>query len=140
MSAGLPPAQTAASWRSIRYRDCLLLAESDRSALQRSSPTSSSEQAGLAPDLPQVADIRQQGLMVGIELMEDPARKIPFPPEQMIGHRVITRARDKGVVIRPLGDVIILMPPLSISAEELDFLLDAVRDAVREVFESPRMQ
>ena len=89
-------------------------------------------------DLPQVADIRQQGLMVGIELMEDPARKIPFPPEQMIGHRIITRARDKGVVIRPLGDVIILMPPLSISAEELDFLLDAVRDATREIVEGMR--
>jgi len=78
--------------------------------------------------------------MVGIELMEDPARKIPFPPEQMIGHRIITRARDKGVIIRPLGDVIILMRPLSISADELDFLLDAVHDAVREVLESPRMQ
>ena len=76
--------------------------------------------------------------MVGIELMEDPARKIPFPPEQMIGHRIITRARDKGVVIRPLGDVIILMPPLSISAEELDFLLDAVRDATREIVEGMR--
>ncbi|MHB8381898.1 MAG: adenosylmethionine--8-amino-7-oxononanoate transaminase [Candidatus Binataceae bacterium] len=87
-------------------------------------------------DLPYVADIRQQGLMVGIELMEDGARKIPFPQERMIGHQIIKRARDKGVIIRPLGNVIILIPPLSITADELDFLLDAVRDATREIVES----
>jgi len=113
----------------------------DEKIIDRIQPRIAQMAAGLRArfaDLPQVADIRQQGLMVGIELMEDPARKIPFPPEQMIGHRIITRARDKGVVIRPLGDVIILMPPLSISAEELDFLLDAVRDATREIVEGMR--
>jgi adenosylmethionine-8-amino-7-oxononanoate aminotransferase len=83
--------------------------------------------------LSHVADIRQCGLMVGIELMEDPARRIGFDPARTIGHQVIRRARDKGVIIRPLGDVIILMPPLSIGADELAMLMDATYDSIREV-------
>ncbi len=83
--------------------------------------------------LPHVADVRQWGTMVGIELMRDPERKAAYAPAEKIGARVIQEARTRGVMIRPLGNIVILMPPLSITDTELSFLLDMVRDAIRTV-------
>ena len=62
--------------------------------------------ARVAP-LPGVAEVRQRGFMVGIEL--DRAR-----PAQRLGHQVTLAARRRGAIIRPLGDVVVLMPPLAI--------------------------
>ena len=87
--------------------------------------------------LAHVADIRQWGMMLGIELMRDPKQKIPYAAAEKIGIRVIKEARRHGVMIRPLGSVIILMPPLSITMEELTFLLDVVRSAIISVTEEP---
>jgi len=86
--------------------------------------------------LAHVADIRQWGMMVGIELMRDPARKISYTATEKIGMRVIKEARTHGVIIRPLGNVIVLMPPLSISLKELTLLLDVVRAAIVTVTEN----
>jgi adenosylmethionine-8-amino-7-oxononanoate aminotransferase len=83
-----------------------------------------------------VSDIRQWGFMVGIELVEDKSQRKSYPPERRVGHRVIREARRKGVMIRPLGDVIILMPPLTLAQDEFDMLLDVVRDSIRIVTES----
>ncbi|MFQ6020216.1 MAG: aspartate aminotransferase family protein, partial [Dehalococcoidia bacterium] len=82
--------------------------------------------------LPYVGDVRQRGFMVGIELVADRATKAPYPPEAKLGWRVIRRARERGVVIRPLGNVIVLMPPLAISMDELDLLLDVTYACIRE--------
>jgi adenosylmethionine-8-amino-7-oxononanoate aminotransferase len=86
--------------------------------------------------LAHVGDVRQWGYMVGIELVEDKARRKSYAPERRIGHRVILEARKKNVMIRPLGDVIVLMPPLSICDNELTMLLDVVYDCIRVVTES----
>jgi adenosylmethionine-8-amino-7-oxononanoate aminotransferase len=86
--------------------------------------------------LAHVSDVRQWGYMIGIELVEDKATRQSYPSERRIGHKVILEARKHGVMIRPLGDVIILMPPLSITDEELKSLLDAVGDSIRAVTES----
>jgi adenosylmethionine-8-amino-7-oxononanoate aminotransferase len=83
--------------------------------------------------LPHVAEIRQRGLMIGIELMRDPARGESYAPVERTGHRVILAARRRGVVIRPLGDVIVLMPPLSITDEESATLVAVVAEAIAEV-------
>jgi adenosylmethionine-8-amino-7-oxononanoate aminotransferase len=83
-----------------------------------------------------VSDIRQWGFMIGIELVEDKTQRKNYPPEKRIGHGVIQEARERGVMIRPLGDIIILMPPLTITQDELKMLLDAVRDCIRIVTES----
>ena len=91
-------------------------------------------QGDFAP-LAHVADIRQWGVMVGIELMRDRERKIPYDPAEKISIRVSMEARKRGVLIRPLGNVIVLMPPLSMTAEELTLLLDVVRDAIVTVTE-----
>lgn len=78
-----------------------------------------------------VGDIRQCGMMVGIELVKDKKTKEPFLYEQRIGHRVILEARKKGVLLRPLGDVIVLMPPLSITMVELDQLLKVAYSSIK---------
>lgn len=83
-------------------------------------------------NIPIVGDIRQAGLMVGIELVKDPRTKEPFPWREKIGIRVIQRAKQKGVILRPLGPVIVLMPPLAIPNKELNFLLDVTYDSIRE--------
>jgi len=81
-------------------------------------------------ELPHVGDIRQVGFMVGIELMADPARGTPYPYEAKIGIRTILEARRRGLIIRPLGNVIVLMPPLSISSRDLSRMVRIVRDSI----------
>jgi adenosylmethionine-8-amino-7-oxononanoate aminotransferase len=83
--------------------------------------------------LAHVGDVRQHGVMVGIELVKDRDTRAPYAPAERIGHRVVAAARARGVVIRPLGATIILMPPLAIGGSDLDRLLDVVRDAIVEV-------
>jgi adenosylmethionine-8-amino-7-oxononanoate aminotransferase len=86
--------------------------------------------------LPHVGDVRQWGLMVGIELVEDKATLAGYRPERRIGYQVILEARRRGVIVRPLGDVVILMPPLTITEDEIKTLLDVTRDSIRLVTES----
>ncbi|RJQ51039.1 MAG: adenosylmethionine--8-amino-7-oxononanoate transaminase [Nitrospiraceae bacterium] len=80
-----------------------------------------------------VGDVRQRGFMVGIELVKDKKTKEPYPLEDKMGWKVCHRAGEKGVLIRPLGNVIVLMPPLSISAGELKSLARITARAVQEV-------
>lgn len=81
-------------------------------------------------DHPHVGDIRQRGLMIGIELVQDKASKEHFPLSRRTGHRVILEARGLGAVLRPLGDVIVLMPPLSMSRTELETLTQITLEAI----------
>jgi adenosylmethionine-8-amino-7-oxononanoate aminotransferase len=83
--------------------------------------------------LAHVAEIRQRGLMIGIELMRTPARRESYGPAERIGHRVILAARQRGVVLRPLGDVLVLMPPLSITADEIETLVAVAAEAIAEI-------
>lgn len=86
--------------------------------------------------LPHVGDVRQWGFMVGIELAQDRKTLKGYPPEKRMGHKVILEARKKGVMIRPLGDVVVLMPPLTINREELKLLVDVAYDSIRAITES----
>lgn len=85
--------------------------------------------------LAHVSDVRQWGYMAGIELVADKSTRRSYPPELRIGHKVILEARQRSIMIRPLGDVIVLMPPLSISEDELALLLNVVYDCIRAVTE-----
>jgi adenosylmethionine-8-amino-7-oxononanoate aminotransferase len=78
-------------------------------------------------DLPHVGDIRQKGLMVGIELVADRRTRAPFDPRRRTGAAVCAAIRRHGVLIRPLGDVLVLMPPLAMELPDLQRLVDAVR-------------
>ncbi|MEK6692270.1 MAG: adenosylmethionine--8-amino-7-oxononanoate transaminase [Nitrospirota bacterium] len=86
-------------------------------------------------ELSHVGEVRQKGFMVGIELVKDKKTKKPYPLEDKMGIKVILKAREKGLIIRPLGNVIVIMPPLSISLEELDKMVEMVHRAIKEVTE-----
>lgn len=85
--------------------------------------------------LAHVGDIRQRGIMAGIELVADKKTKASYAPEERIGHQVIKEARKHGVILRPLSDVIVLMPPLSITADQIDRLCTATYQAIRQITE-----
>jgi adenosylmethionine-8-amino-7-oxononanoate aminotransferase len=81
-------------------------------------------------DLPVVGDIRQKGLMAGIELVQDRVTRQPFPAHLRMGARACRGARAQGVLLRPLGDVVVILPPLTISHSLLDRLCDVVYNCV----------
>ena len=86
--------------------------------------------------LKQVGDIRQRGLMIGIELVKDRATKAPYGYAERIGHRVCLAARKRELMLRPLGNVVVVMPPLAIAAAEVDLLLEALHASIKEVTEA----
>ena len=83
--------------------------------------------------LAHVGDIRQAGFIVGIELVRDKKQRTPYPSNARVGHQVILEARQRGVILRPLGDVIVIMPPLSITKKQLSELLEATYESIRAV-------
>ena len=82
-----------------------------------------SESLAEVEEMNEVSEVRQCGLMVGIDLGE-------HDPELRLGHRVALEARKRGVIVRPLGDVIVLMPPLAISKQDLRRLVDVVAESI----------
>jgi adenosylmethionine-8-amino-7-oxononanoate aminotransferase len=80
-----------------------------------------------------VGDIRQKGLLAGIELVRDHATKERFSAEERMGARFCRLAREQGVLLRPLGDVIVVMPPLAIDLPLLDRLGDALYHCARTI-------
>ena len=83
--------------------------------------------------LPHVGEIRQRGLMCGIELVADRATGQPYPAAETMGARVCRAARDRGVVIRPLGDTIVVMPALAMTLEEAGFLVGVLHECIEKV-------
>ncbi len=83
-------------------------------------------------DLDHVGDVRQCGMMCGIELVKDKASKESFDPGELIGAKVCRAMWDKGAMMRPLGDVIVLMPPVGIGIELLDELLLIVKETIEK--------
>jgi adenosylmethionine-8-amino-7-oxononanoate aminotransferase len=81
-------------------------------------------------DLRHVGDVRNSGMMAGVELVKDKKTREPYEWAEKVGWRVAYRAREKGVFIRPLGNVIVIMPPLSISGKNLHQLLKVIRDSI----------
>jgi len=73
--------------------------------------------------MPEVAEVRGRGVMVGIDLGE-------HDPELRMGHRVTLEARARGAIVRPLGDTVVLMPPLSIAEEELRRLVEIAAESI----------
>src|SRR3954451_4269118 len=80
--------------------------------------------------LQSVAEIRRRGFMVGIDLAA-------FPVASRMGHRVTLEARARGAIVRPLGDTVVLMPPLSIAPDELTRLVEITAAAIEAAAEAP---
>lgn len=85
--------------------------------------------------LEHVGQVRQLGMMIGIELVQDKKTKQPYPFENRTGARVCYEIRKHGIILRPLGDVVVLMPPLSITLKEIEHLLVSVEKSIRTVTE-----
>jgi len=83
---------------------------------------------------PHVGEIRRKGFMVGIELVKGIRTRKPFPWSAKVGARVCSRARRHGVILRPLGDVVVIMPPYVITSAQIRTLVNAVASAIREEF------
>lgn len=80
-----------------------------------------------------VGEVRSIGLINAIELVEDRAAKQPFDPKQRVGYQIYKKALAKGVMLRPLGDVLYFNPPLTISREEMDFAVQVCKECIASV-------
>jgi adenosylmethionine-8-amino-7-oxononanoate aminotransferase len=87
------------------------------------------ELLGEVEAMPEVAEVRARGFMVGIDLGE-------HDPSLRLGHRVTLEARERGAIVRPLGDVVVLMPPLSISKGDLRRLVEIAADSIAAAWSS----
>jgi adenosylmethionine---8-amino-7-oxononanoate aminotransferase len=83
--------------------------------------------------LPHVGNVRQCGLLAGIELVRNNVTKEPFPWTEKRGIRVCQLAKSEGVWLRPLGNVVVIMPPLSITLDQLDRIAGAVERAIAAI-------
>ncbi len=81
---------------------------------------------------PHAGDVRQLGMMAGIELVADRASKDPFPVSRQVGNRICARAVEHGVIMRPLGDILVLMPPLATSIEQIERLVEVTGVCIDE--------
>jgi adenosylmethionine-8-amino-7-oxononanoate aminotransferase len=84
-------------------------------------------------DHPNVGDVRQEGLICAIELVRDFNTREPFPFAERIGHRVCEAARTHGLLTRPVGDVLVLMPPYCVIESQLEAMVEALWRSVKEV-------
>ncbi|UFS70053.1 adenosylmethionine--8-amino-7-oxononanoate transaminase [Geomonas sp. RF6] len=89
---------------------------------------------GLA-GLPHVGDVRQEGMIGGIELVRDKESREPYHWEERVGVQVCLEARKHGLFLRPLGNIIVVFPPLSISMEELKILMDGIEASIVAITE-----
>jgi len=79
---------------------------------------------------PNVAEIRQRGMILAIELMKDPGARTPFPWQERRGLRIYRHALSRGALIRPIGTTIYFMPPYVIAAEEIELLAQIATEGV----------
>ena len=81
---------------------------------------------------PHVAEVRQRGMIVAIELAADKAARIPYPWQERRGLTIYRHALARGVLLRPLGNVVYFMPPYVITPEEIDFMVEVAREGIEQ--------
>ncbi len=79
---------------------------------------------------PHVAEVRQRGMIVAIELVRDKARREPYPWQERRGLRVYRHALERGLLLRPIGSVIYFMPPYVISRDEIELMVRVAREGI----------
>jgi adenosylmethionine-8-amino-7-oxononanoate aminotransferase len=79
---------------------------------------------------PNVADVRQIGMIAAIELVRDRATREPFPASERRGLHVYRHGLERGVVLRPLGNVIYFMPPFCVTTEDIDLMVDVAIEGI----------
>ena len=84
-------------------------------------------------DKPIIGDIRQCGFMVGIELVKDKTAKTPFPLTDRIGHMVSKECQKRGLLIRPIGNVLVLLPPLCVNSKQLKKMGGILEESIQAI-------
>jgi len=79
-----------------------------------------------------VAEVRQRGFACALDLCPSGQSPEPFSPAHRVGMKVCLRARDLGLLLRPIGDTLLLVPPLIINEEEIDFLCSKALQAIND--------
>jgi adenosylmethionine-8-amino-7-oxononanoate aminotransferase len=104
----------------------------DEPVLERNRVLIAHLAARLAPlrDHPNVADVRQTGMIAAVELVRDKTTRAPFPADERRGLRVYRHGLDRGVVLRPLGNVVYFMPPYCITEGEIDLMVDVAIEGI----------
>jgi adenosylmethionine-8-amino-7-oxononanoate aminotransferase len=87
-------------------------------------------------DHPRVGDVRQEGLICAIEIVRDFKTRQPFPFADHIGHRICEAARAHGLLTRPVGDVLVLMPPYCVTENQIAQMIEALLRGLEEVLPS----
>ena len=85
--------------------------------------------------LKHVKEVRQRGLIVGIELEKNVATHEAYRPNDAVGAKVAILAREQGLICRPIGDVVILMPPLVSTVEQLEDMVRIVGESIQRATE-----
>ena len=88
------------------------------------------ERAGALADHPHVAEVRQRGMILAIELAADKASRAPYPWQERRGLRVYRHALTRGVLLRPIGNVVYFMPPYVITPAEIDLMVEVAREGI----------
>lgn len=84
--------------------------------------------------LPYVGEYRQTGFVGAIEIVMDKESKMPFPSEERIGYQIYQRALKKGLLIRPLGNIIYFMPPYIITENEIKWMINTTKEVIEQFF------
>jgi adenosylmethionine-8-amino-7-oxononanoate aminotransferase len=79
---------------------------------------------------PHVAEVRQHGMIVAIELVKDKATRAPYPWQERRGLTIYRHAIEHGVLLRPVGNVVYFMPPYVITPDEIDSMVSVARAGI----------
>ena len=85
--------------------------------------------------MPYVGEVRHIGLVNAIEIVKGKKTKEAFPSSLRLGYQIYKKALKKGVLLRPLGDVIYFNPPLIIQPQDMDFVTDVAKECMMDVME-----
>ena len=84
-------------------------------------------------DHPHLSEIRQTGMIVAVDLLQDKTNRVAYPWQERRGYRAYRKALELGVLLRPLGNVLYFMPPYVIDPEEIDYMVEVAAQAIRHV-------
>jgi len=106
----------------------------DEPVLERNRALAAHLAQKLAPfaDHSHVAEVRQTGMIAAVELVRDKAARAPFPAAERRGLRVYRYALQRGVLLRPLGDIIYFMPPYVVTPEDIDLMVEVASEGIEQ--------
>lgn len=107
-----------------------IFAEDDVIGDNRQKAARMAERAAPLADHPHVGEVRQTGMILAIEMVRDKAAREPYPWQERRGLAVYRHGLERGVLLRPLGNVIYFMPPYVITDEEIDLMVEVAAEGI----------